>query len=179
MIISCQRCGFRFKTRNKKAKYCTQQCWWKSNRGKPTWNKGLKTGLIPKTAFKKGINLKKENHPMWGKKHSLEHRRRIAESMMGKKSHLWKGGLTSENARLRNSLDYRIWREAVFARANWTCVLCFQVGGKLHADHIKPFSLYPELRLTIDNGRTLCVVCHKKTETYLVGVRWMQNAKRE
>lgn len=33
-----------------------QQKYWDSLRGKPTWNKGLKTGLVPKTAFKKGIH---------------------------------------------------------------------------------------------------------------------------
>lgn len=84
----------------------------------------------------------------------------------GESNGFWKGGITSKNAMIRTSRDYRLWREAVFERDNWTCVWCSQRGGKLNADHIKPFALFPELRLAIDNGRTLCVPCHKTTDTY-------------
>lgn len=78
----------------------------------------------------------------------------------------WKGGLTTENAKIRNSRAYKRWRKSVFERDKYTCVWCGQVGGSLEADHIKPFALHPELRLAISNGRTLCVPCHKKTDTY-------------
>lgn len=62
--------------------------------------------------------------------------------------------------RIRNSGEYKEWRDAVFARDNFTCQHCKKQGGKLNAHHIKPFKDYPELRLDIDNGITLCYDCH-------------------
>lgn len=86
----------------------------------------------------------------------------------GPKNNFWKGGITPLNDRIRKSIEYRIWREAVFARDNWTCQECGIRGGTdLHADHIKMFAFHPELRFAIDNGRTLCIKCHKKTKTYM------------
>jgi len=84
----------------------------------------------------------------------------------GSKHWNWKGGITDENHRIRTSADMKAWRKAVFERDNYTCVLCGQYGGKLNADHIKPFALYPQLRLELSNGRTLCFDCHRKTETW-------------
>jgi hypothetical protein len=101
-----------------------------------------------------------------GKHLSIEHRKKIGKANSGEKSNLWRGGLSAKNMIIRRSLEYKLWRESVFERDNFTCIWCGQHGGKLEADHIKPFSLYPELRFAIDNGRTLCIPCHKTTETY-------------
>ena len=78
----------------------------------------------------------------------------------------WRGGITNETQKGRKLAIYRIWRIAVFTRDDYTCQECGQHGGILNADHIKPWSLFPELRYAIDNGRTLCIDCHKETETY-------------
>lgn len=61
--------------------------------------------------------------------------------------------------------ETNIFRATVFARDNHACVLCGNTQ-KLIADHIKPYAHYPALRYTPENGRTLCVNCHRKTSTY-------------
>lgn len=106
-----------------------------------------------------------------GKTPSEATRKKQSDAHKGAKSHLWKGGITEINQKIRTTLEYRLWREAVFKRDNYTCVWCFAKNGNgktvvLNADHIKQFAHYPELRFAIDNGRTLCKSCHKKTNTY-------------
>jgi uncharacterized protein YlzI (FlbEa/FlbD family) len=86
----------------------------------------------------------------------------------------WQGGKTKESTILRNRIETRNWRESVFKRDNYTCQNCGERNHKgngktvtLNADHIKPWSLFPELRWVLSNGRTLCLLCHKKTDTYM------------
>ena len=103
-----------------------------------------------------------------GKKHSLSARRLMSKSARrGTKSNLWKGGASDKNKAIRESSKYKIWRESVFKRDNFTCVSCGdKKGGNLNADHIKPFALFPKNRFELSNGRTLCINCHKKTYSY-------------
>src|SRR3990167_399799 len=84
----------------------------------------------------------------------------------GKSNPRWKGGITPLQAKIRNSAEYIEWRKHVFNRDDYVCQGCGTRGGKLHADHELPFSLYPDLRLEVLNGRTLCIPCHKKTPTW-------------
>jgi len=57
-------------------------------------------------------------------------------------------------------------RLRIFERDQFTCQHCGTVGGRLNADHIKPYSTHPALRFDLANGRTLCVPCHRKTPTF-------------
>ena len=101
-----------------------------------------------------------------GHKLTPEQRLKWSEVKRGSKHPNWKGGISGESKRARESLQYRVWRENVFARDNFTCKLCGIRGVYLEADHIEPFSKFPELRFDLANGRTLCLKCHEKTETY-------------
>ena len=130
-------------------------------------NVGNSTGRCPKC--KEGINiegLKKGSGWNRGLK-GYQKGHRPYFIAFGEDNPSWQGGITSESMKIRNSVEYALWRKAVFIRDNYTCIWCGQVGGRLCADHIKSFALYPELRFAIDNGRTLCFECHKKTDNYL------------
>ena len=128
--------------------------------------------------YKTGVPLPKEV----GRKISAKLKGRIPKNFgkefqyKGERNCKWKGGVTPEREKFRKTPEYVKWRTLVFERDNYTCVLCGQVGRTLNADHIKPFANYPELRLDVNNGRTLCIDCHKKTDTYLSGTRWRKYA---
>lgn len=99
-----------------------------------------------------------------------EHREKLRQAHLKGKP-----AKTPQMLLIRNSFEYKLWRTAVYERDNYTCVFCGQRGYRLNADHIKPFSLFPELRFAIDNGRTLCIDCHKKTPTYGINARYLKN----
>lgn len=120
---------------------------------------------------------KKLNHkpPLWmlmGNRIPWNKGRKCPE-ISGTNNYGWKGGITPINEKIRKSLEYKQWRKSVFERDNYRCVGCGKKRGEdgvkvlvLNADHILPFFEFPRLRFDINNGRTLCVDCHRGTETW-------------
>jgi 5-methylcytosine-specific restriction endonuclease McrA len=151
--------------------YCSYSCRYKDRK----WSDEVKAKIGKSNSIAlKGKNLghthgfKKGNKP-WNTGKKFPH-------VSGEKNHMWKGGITPINAKIRTSLEYKLWRKSVFERDNYTCIWCGdkqRTGHRvvLNADHIKPFSMFPELRFAIDNGRTLCVSCHRTTDTYAVKLK--------
>ena len=116
-----------------------------------------------------------------GKKRTKEQREKISLSQRGENGPNWKGGVTSVNILVRNCLKYRQWRSDVFSRDNFACVQCgYSKGGIIEADHIVRLSdiirkykintlqeaIDCEEVWNLNNGRTLCIPCHKKTNTW-------------
>lgn len=80
----------------------------------------------------------------------------------GKTSHLYKDGLSKIRRGLRFTPEYSAWRYEVFHRDGFTCQRCGdERGGNLNAHHIQSFADYPDLRLDVSNGITLCESCHE------------------
>ena len=83
------------------------------------------------------------------------------EMQSGELHYNWQGGISSERDKIMITKEYKEWRNKVYQKDNYTCQCCGDnKGGNLNAHHIKNFSNYPELRLDINNGITLCENCH-------------------
>ena len=116
------------------------------------------------------ISMKGKRNSL-GIKRSIEFRKHLSEYWKDNPNHNhWIDGngekRCGERNKIMSRLEYRLWRTSVFERDKYTCIICGQVGGKLHADHIKPYSMFPHLMFEVSNGRTLCMKCHKETDTY-------------
>lgn len=139
--------------------------------------------MSPRTEFKRG-------HIPWNKgiacsdktkrKISFSHKAKGIEPKIkyiayGEKHHGWKGGKTPLIMKIRNSKEYAEWRNKVFEKDNYTCLLCNDnKGGNLNAHHIEPLSaiihnnninnfeeaLNCFLIWDIKNGTTICETCH-------------------
>lgn len=152
------------------------------NTGKVSARKGKTQNITPeqrkrhKEALEK---LKGKNHPMYGKHHTKESKKKMREARLnkynGENCPAWKGGITPLVERIRKCFLYRLWRSDVFTRDDFTCQKCNKRGGRLEAHHKKPFAdiiefndirTLQEARVceelwNINNGITLCKKCHK------------------
>jgi 5-methylcytosine-specific restriction endonuclease McrA len=53
------------------------------------------------------------------------------------------------------------WSRMVKARDHYTCAICGSSGGDLESHHLNCYSKYPDERLDVGNGITLCHTCHQ------------------
>ncbi len=84
----------------------------------------------------------------------------------GAKNFNWKGGVTPANKMLREISGMKQWRDSVFLRDKYLCQMpnCDKIERFLEAHHIKRFIDFPEERMSVKNGITLCKSCHNRTK---------------
>ena len=190
----CPQCEKTFPNRyGKISKYCSRECRYKGQVGSKPGNYGKKaTPELKKILSDARKRFYNNGGVPWNKGKFGEytqppiHGKKISAKLRGISLEEWDGNITPENIAIRMSAKYKAWRTNVFIRDNYTCQECGLRGHKghgkrvvLNADHIKPFSTHPELRFLIDNGRTLCVECHKKTDTFARNIRYGNLAKND
>jgi len=105
-----------------------------------------------------------KNHPeikrMKDKKHSIKTKINMSLNRRGKNNGNWKGGLTLSIRLFRKSRLYQKWRRTILKRNNNLCQIigCMEKSNIVH--HILPVKFFPELRLSLNNGITICKKHH-------------------
>lgn len=137
----------------------------------------------------------------YGKEKAEILKQKHREAKLGSKCEFWRGGTSLLQRPKHQNSVYAKWRKSVFERDKYTCQECrikfikgFTGSVELNADHIKPFALIVrenniktmEQALNckelwdINNGRTLCIPCHKKTDTWGYNYNnWMDLQRNE
>ena len=196
----CEICKKEFFPFRRSTRFCSNKCKWEvqkhyfTTKGKKRNQEAIektRKALIGHPIYKSKERSEKISKALKGKKRGFfteEHRRNLSEARRGIKNYAWKGGISNLKKLIRRTLEYRLWREKVFIRDRYICQLCFIKGGYLEADHINPLwkirkensiktledALNCKEMWDIKNGRTLCRLCHRKTETW----GWKKNYVR-
>ena len=175
----CVVCSKKFINKDIKVRLCSQECfskWAKANYAPPpnVGGKNMQKDYIP---WNKGKDE-------WGVYVDCEHcskefRVKKYRIKRTKKLHCsydcyWKEkdqGKTGFWEKFKNSPEYLLWRVKVYERDNYTCQVCGGRGKTIHPHHIVPKSVDIKKALDVNNGITMCVPCHKETESY--GNSWM------
>lgn len=184
--MKCTTCQIEFKPRSSRTKYCSRKCFflapWSDETRKRHSDalKGKRTSP-PKVCghcskeFYSGYSLARFCSKQ------CANRFRVANGT----HHLWKGGITDINFLVRAMIEYKKWKQLIIERDGFICKECHTSSFRghfvlMHVDHIKPLSFFlRENKITttqeardcsglwdIENGRVLCVDCHRSGATY-------------
>lgn len=146
----CVVCGRQFNSRSCTRVTCSNHCRMLWLRGKPSWRKGK-------------ISKTKEYTCVWCGKPNVKPLHYLSDKYCNSACYFAHRRATAASSEIqRNSKLVVSWRRQVFERDNFTCQHCGTKGGNLHAHHIKEWSKFPELRIEVSNGLTLCISCHDK-----------------
>ncbi|MDP2763195.1 MAG: hypothetical protein Q8O27_01620 [Enterobacteriaceae bacterium] len=166
-IIKCKICGQKFYVKPshiKIRKTCSSKCYsiLQHNRYK------LKCKICGKEYERQKSQVKWRGSSCCSKKCANKN---ISLIQKGIKNKNWGGGVSRSYKLGYHNKRYKIWREKVFKRDNWTCCFCEKRNGNreeiiLNAHHIFRFAYFQKFRFKVANGITICIKCHQKTKYY-------------
>lgn len=78
----------------------------------------------------------------------------------GEKNWRWRGGISSEHDKLRQSLEIKRWKKECKKRDNYTCQKDLSTRDNIVVHHIESFANFPELRTDVNNGIILSREAH-------------------
>ena len=176
LVMHCSNCGTEITKKIPKSKrernsnfFCNKKCyqeWWGRNVVSGEKNVNWKGGPIDRICLSCGTSIKVRVHSVvkgHGRFCSTQCSAQYnAYTHKGSRNFNWKGGISKEYDKIKQSVAYKEWRAEVYKRDYWTCQSCGYKGKGIVAHHIKRFSEYPSLRTDVDNGITLCRSCHIK-----------------
>lgn len=153
----CPVCGKQFKAEKKSRECCSRKCSSHLRKNRKTVECEICNKPItrPKSQFRDRTYVYCSNKCQdigWSRYFS------------GVNSPIRDNSITDEERLARRKYpDYYKWRNSVYEKDNYSCKCCGDnKGGNLNAHHIFNYSEHQELQLDIDNGVTLCNICHKK-----------------
>lgn len=138
--LKCNKEFFKKNTCSKKewvtSKFCSHSC---ANSYNMVGTKRC-IGRTPHNKGKEMLNMRGKNHPNY------------------KDGGVYRNQRHTEMGRI----EYKLWRDACFARDGYTCQKYGTIGGDLEVHHLDNWKDFPELRLAIDNGITLSKKAHRE-----------------
>lgn len=186
---SCKICGTVFSRKNYeinsgRAKFCSRKCKSFSQKDMKQSMETISKKIVSMTGLKRkplSEDLKKRiSDRLKGRKLSVEHKRNVVTSLTGRKlsdtarknigfaklkerNPNWKGGIDKDKRGIKTA-EYKAWRYDIFCRDWFACQMpgCNEPDTRIEAHHIKTYEKFPELKLVVSNGITLCKGCHRK-----------------
>lgn len=148
----------------KKQKCCSRKCNAKLSssycKGKKAHNNNKKERICKNCNKIEYVSPSFSNRPFCGRKCMAEY---YSKNIRQENHWNWQGGITEDFGRDTLYPGYKEWRNKIFKRDCYACVLCkCNKSNELQAHHIKSVKDYKELVLDISNGLTVCKKCHKE-----------------
>lgn len=148
-VRECSFCHSEFHYQQKNQKYCSIKCYNKDRKN----GKTVECFICGTKVYKSKAQLEDSNT---GKYFCTIDCRSSYYS--GENNPAWKDKSYSD---FTKTPEGRKWRSSVLERDGYECQKCGSTEN-LHAHHIKSKSEFPELKLSLENGVTLCSKCHSE-----------------